>query len=477
MKCTTMFMWILMLAVLASLPGCGLEGLAAAADKKKSGTTSSNPCGGAPGTCPNPGSTQCCTQWDAAAAHWRACVQYHNAGNASAAKSAASAYKNQLSRAKSICSSLRSVSRGPTLKGSAVGPTYHMRGQIDTIDADSVTAQSAQGFPGLAGGPQLGVDSSGRAYVVAAMLDESMALHQVLLAFTTGSSPAALLEPVLRAEASDELIRALLVVRDDTRDAHGNPVLVRDRLVLIVDGYDHAESRSWRELRLVDPEQPSAATVLYRRAPLPTRSPARVSGQLRATLGSDGTVYVVEEGDSAVASPGSMRAFAWSSDAGAYRERPEPVTTANTVTGSIAAGPDGYIYGFARVEAEAGAVADRVLRIDPTGTNTWSTFRAFEGGFARPSGTNADLVFDSYGELFLSAGTRTEGGALASVLLPVSGRDVVGGGRIAATTSTVLLSGMVAAGLDGALYVIERQLDAPPPAADLDVVIEIAPRR
>jgi len=353
---------------------------------------------------------------------------------------------------------------------------YIAKSQIDTNDVDALTVDGTRKL-GVGGGPSLGAASDGTVYLVAGTIVSSDNMYQEVLSFAPGLGAAASLKHLFRVKMVDAWIRSLMVVPANTSDANGDAVLVKDQLLLIVDGYDTVQAQSWREFWLVDPAAPDAPVVLFRHAPEPTRYPTSAGGEVNATVSAEGVIYYVEEGDPNAVSRGGIRAFAWDDGGGAYLEAGSPLTTGGTVVGPIVAGPDGYIYAFEDRKADPNQEStDRVIRIDPTGTDVWTKYRRFKKKLRGSDGFRLDLAFDSNGDLFMSTRVKNAKGQNIGVILPVTSVTKVGGRRIAKTgTTTSLLRRNFVGGPGGTLYVIENLKNRTAPQPDLDAVVEIAP--
>jgi hypothetical protein len=380
----------------------------------------------------------------------------------------------QVKRAQDVCSSLQSkpdIAR--SLPHSLVGDGEVVITEVlDTWAADDVTRYGTHGLEGFAGGPQLGVSSTGTIYVVVPTLDASLALHQEVVAVVPGAAP----RRVLVASTDKEFIRALFVVRVDARGELAGPPLVRDQLFLIVDGFDPVAGAGWRQFRTFDPAV-DVTEVLFHQRLARTRLADTVLGTLRSALSQDGVLYVMEEFHSAVEHPGSIRAFVWDAPTRRYVERAEPITRPGTVTGSIAAGPDGCVYGFAREPGADASHTRRVLRIDPRRPEVPSLFATLGPDLGARPVDQTDLMFDAWGNLWLRTEVQDGGGHPRGLVVPVTAGTVAQQPLAHTTAGTPLLGSMFAAGPRGELYVVERRHDAGLPYPDLDLLVQIAPLR
>ncbi len=440
-----------------------------------SGGGSSSFCGAKP-TVPNTPSVQCRTHWQAAVALWDACVAYANAGNTAAASTTKDRLDDQKQLAAEECSKLQSKAliSASLPHDVAVESGFLATGWLDTWTVTGVTRHAVQGLEAFSGGPQLGVDSTGRIYVVVPTLDGTRALHQEVVAFRPGADP----EPVLELACEREFLRALLVVGAGYVGATGAPPLVRDGLFLVVDGYDHAAGASWREFRSLDPRS-GIVHVLHHRPHGSRRADDAVDGLLHAALAADGTLYLMEELDADLDAPGSIRAFVWNPVGRAYVESEQPITTRNTVTGSFVVGPDGHLYGFERASRDADAPStQRIVRIDPTRRDAWSPYATFAPELGARHPNDVDLAFDSNGGLFLRSLAADGQGDWHGVVLPVGPDALVGPLRRAQTIlPTPFLRSLFAAGPDGTLFVVERRRGSAGPDPAGDVVVALVPAR
>jgi len=363
----------------------------------------------------------------------------------------------------------------PLAVGATTGKNgYDATRQIDTLDADAVTLNAVRHFnPG--GDPGMAVDSNGTVYVVATTVDTGGYGHDEVLAFTPGASGGTGLRRVLGVRMLDMFVRSMLVVPEGTTDSAGDPLLVKDHLLFVMDGYDTVANISWREIWQVDPSAPTSHAVLYSKRPEPTRGALSMGGTLVATVATDGDIYLQEEFFSPnIVNPGSIRKLSWSDTASAYVEASAGVTSNHSTTGWITVGPDGFLYGFENI-APVGDTprTDRILRIDPDGNDNTTTYADFSGKFGERHPANIALAFDSEGQLWLQASVSEKGRTVWLVTPVDPGVKVGAGGRIA--EAPWFVKQQFAAGPGGTLYVIEREVDNPSGTPDLDAIYELKP--
>lgn len=364
---------------------------------------------------------------------------------------------------------------GPVLASTTATNGYVARRQLDTIDAGAVTVWPVRSF-NAGEGSKLGVDSNGDVFIAAWTLDPAPPVYgyQELLRFTptdTGPSNPTLL---LTLRAYDAFIRTLLVVPAGTTDGAGNQLLQKDHLLLIVDGYDELADVSWREIWQIDPAAPGSHTVLYRKSPEPARYPGSVGGVLAASIDAGGTIYLQEEFDPNLVNPGSIRALRFDAAAATYVEDALGVTSDNQTTGKVIVGPDGFLYGFERTSpATDSPRTDRIVRIDPTATDSWTTYAPFSRKFGERHPTHIDLEFDSEGQLWMLAAVWEKGRTVEVLLRVDAGASVSAGNRMAEAPDFV--HSQLATGPAGKIYVIEREIQGDNDNPPLDAIVELAP--
>lgn len=343
---------------------------------------------------------------------------------------------------------------------------YAVNALIDEIDADAVTVQTAVAFnKGLAAG------ANGEVYVVAGSTDFSLNpvyAWNELLAFDVDAGAASGLRRILSLRSYDALIRGISVITAETTDGSGATVLAEGNLLLLVDGYDHVAAVSFRELWMIDPAvQDPTPTVLYHKSPEPAAALGGYSGMVHFALATDGTAYVHTERAGTGSPDGSILALEWSDAVDSYVEASSAVTTEGTVTGGIVVGPDGYLYSFERTESPTSDSTDRVIRIDPTSTDSWTTYSTFSNKFGARPGRFLRLVFNSDGELFLRS-AYTHKGRTLHVVLPAPANGEVSKGTQILESNDSLFYSELAAGPAGEIYVVE-EVDG------VDTILQAAP--
>jgi hypothetical protein len=140
--------------------------------------------------------------------------------------------------------------------------------------------------------------------------------------------------------------------------------LTADHLVIVRNRYDFSAGGFYLEVVSVDPDSSSTETSVF---------DAAGGGRGLTNLaidGSTGDLFLLEGRAEDAPDWGGIRKFHWSG--GSYTET--AVTGSGKVQWGLAVGPDGDVYSFDAATTQP----QTILRIDPSGYDTWSVHASFE---------------------------------------------------------------------------------------------------
>ena len=330
---------------------------------------------------------------------------------------------------------------------------------FDTEDVNDVVAEP---FLNLIQSHQLAVDSGGDVFLAFNARNEvtRVGFFQEVIRYREDGTGGFTIDSVHRVDASTPdagAIRAMVVAPTDTLNGNSEPVLVKDRIVLLVDGYDTTTDTPWREIQMLDPDGVAAPVVLFREEPGGTNSASGgLSGTLHFAVDDSGTFYVLVDGSRGAADDGNIHRLTFDDVAGEYTD--EAIMTEGTAMGVLATRSNGLVYSGRRSRL------GEVIEVDPSGTDLISTYS--EGGFVA-------IVFDSNDRGWSDVGFPGKN-LNRTITEFFDGEKINKADRIAGTDNR-FQNRSITADVNGAVYILEVEIDNDIPTPDLVALWKVEP--